>query len=175
MTPGEQAAYANYRFLETGAWKRWPSAHQTEFWKAVEQQKIPNPLPKPQPLGQDSRGRDIDTYTPEEYRVYENTQKDIQRLRRECAWFQDRRDLLWGKYSEEDTIGEIEDERNRRKFLGKLLRKDMGQYEGDPEWDDVVPIPQDDGEGALAQIAYTEEYSEGQFTQHEIFGLLANG
>jgi protein farnesyltransferase/geranylgeranyltransferase type-1 subunit alpha len=25
-----------------------------------------------------------------------------------------------------------------------------------------MPIPQDDGEGALAQIAYTDEYAEGQ-------------
>lgn len=37
----------------------------------------------------------------------------------------------------------------------------MGRYESDPAWDDVVPIPQDDGEGALAQIAYTDEYAEG--------------
>jgi protein farnesyltransferase/geranylgeranyltransferase type-1 subunit alpha len=37
----------------------------------------------------------------------------------------------------------------------------MGKYEGNPVWDDVVPIPQDDGEGALAQIAYTDEYAEG--------------
>ncbi|KAG9244077.1 farnesyltransferas-like protein [Calycina marina] len=36
----------------------------------------------------------------------------------------------------------------------------MGKYEGDPAWDDVVPIPQDDGEGALAQIAYADEYAE---------------
>ncbi|KUJ15553.1 farnesyltransferase-like protein [Mollisia scopiformis] len=36
----------------------------------------------------------------------------------------------------------------------------MGKYEGDPVWDDVVPIPQDDGEGALAAIAYTDEYAE---------------
>jgi protein farnesyltransferase/geranylgeranyltransferase type-1 subunit alpha len=38
----------------------------------------------------------------------------------------------------------------------------MGKYESEPEWDDVVPIPQDDGEGALAQIAYTDEYAEGK-------------
>lgn len=169
MTAGEQAGYANYRFLETGAWKRWPSAQQKEFWKAVEQQEIPHPLPTPQPLGKDTSGRDIETYTPEEYRVYEQTQKDIQRLRREGVWFRDRRDLLWRKDTEEDNIGEIEDEKNRRKLVGKLQRKVMGRYEGDPEWDDVVPIPQDDGEGALAQIAYTEEYSEGKLTHCEIF------
>ncbi|KAA8575227.1 hypothetical protein EYC84_004419 [Monilinia fructicola] len=36
----------------------------------------------------------------------------------------------------------------------------MGLYDKDPIWDDVVPIAQDDGEGALAQIAYTDEYAE---------------
>jgi len=37
----------------------------------------------------------------------------------------------------------------------------MGQYELDPLWDDIVPIPQEDGKGALAQIAYSDEYAEG--------------
>lgn len=37
----------------------------------------------------------------------------------------------------------------------------MGRYEGNPEWDDIVPIAQVEGEGALSQIAYTEEYAEG--------------
>ena len=37
----------------------------------------------------------------------------------------------------------------------------MGIYEDDPEWKDVVPIPQDDGgPNALAMIAYTDEYRE---------------
>lgn len=38
----------------------------------------------------------------------------------------------------------------------------MGIYEKDPIWNDVIPIAQDDGEGALAQIAYTDEYAEGK-------------
>ncbi|RPA92146.1 protein prenylyltransferase [Choiromyces venosus 120613-1] len=33
-------------------------------------------------------------------------------------------------------------------------------YALDPSWTDLVPLPQDDGEHPLAQIAYTEEYSE---------------
>jgi len=36
----------------------------------------------------------------------------------------------------------------------------MAKYEGNPIWEDVIPIPQDDGEGALAAIAYTDEYAE---------------
>lgn len=43
-----------------------------------------------------------------------------------------------------------------------IQRGDMGIYEKNPIWDDVVPIAQDDGEGALAQIAYTDEYAEGK-------------
>ena len=37
----------------------------------------------------------------------------------------------------------------------------MGEYEDSEEWEDIVPIPQDDGgPHPLAAIAYTEEYSE---------------
>lgn len=36
----------------------------------------------------------------------------------------------------------------------------MSLYSLDPEWEDVVPLPQDDGVQPLAQIAYTEEYTE---------------
>jgi len=35
------------------------------------------------------------------------------------------------------------------------------RYQDDAEWEDVIPLPQDDGgENALAVISYTEEYSE---------------
>ena len=72
--------------------------------------------------------------------------------------FRDRREkILEGETFE----GAVEDEKNRRKLIGLLQGKRMGFYEGNPEWDDVVPIPQDDGEGALAQIAYTDDYAEG--------------
>ena len=33
-------------------------------------------------------------------------------------------------------------------------------HQGDPNWADVVPLPQDDGDQPLAQIAYTDEYAE---------------
>ena len=39
--------------------------------------------------------------------------------------------------------------------------KEMSRYSDSEEWDDIVPIPQDDGgPNPLAAIAYTEEYSE---------------
>ena len=37
----------------------------------------------------------------------------------------------------------------------------MGKYAESQEWEDVIPIPQNDGgPNPLAAIAYTEEYSE---------------
>ncbi|TVY18433.1 Protein farnesyltransferase/geranylgeranyltransferase type-1 subunit alpha [Lachnellula arida] len=157
LSPTEKSAYANSRFLETNVWKTWPSPQQKEFWAAVEKQNIPIPLPKPRDLGKDSRGQELGTYTVEEYAQYRKRERQLQGLRRESVRFRDRREKIPdGEVSE----GAIEDEKNRRKLIGLLQGKRMGLYEGNPEWDDVVPIPQDDGEGALAQIAYTDEYAE---------------
>ena len=36
----------------------------------------------------------------------------------------------------------------------------MTTYSHDPGWEDIIPLPQDDGDNPLAQIAYTDEYSE---------------
>ena len=47
--------------------------------------------------------------------------------------------------------------------FANLLHHDciMGKYSNSDQWQDVVPIPQDDGgPNPLAAIAYTEEYSE---------------
>jgi len=178
LAPNEKSAYISYRFLETGAWKSWPAPQQKEFWRAVEQQKIPIPLPQPKNLGKDSKGRDIGTFTPEEYKLFQKKQGDLQPLREKSNRFRERnRELV------EEDIGAIEDERSLRKLIGVLQGKKMGRYEGDPEWDDVVPIPQDDGEGALAQIAYTDEYAEGELCisfsnisdQYHSYGLSPRG
>lgn len=48
--------------------------------------------------------------------------------------------------------------------MGIVRGKKMGIYEGDPAWDDVIPILQEDVKGALAAITYTEEYSEGEIS-----------
>ena len=38
---------------------------------------------------------------------------------------------------------------------------EMGKYSDSEVWEDIIPIPQDDGgPNPLAAIAYTEEYSE---------------
>ena len=171
MSASEKAAYANYRFLDTGAWKTWTAAQQQEFWKAVQQQKIPTPLTKPGDLGKDSRGVDLGTYTPAEYQTYCERESKLDGLREKSAWFRrERRALKLGQEGTERKVTdeEIEQERIRRRDIEYLQGKSMGRYEADPVWDDVVPIPQDDGEGALAAIAYTDEYAEGRFLPSSI-------
>lgn len=69
--------------------------------------------------------------------------------------------------NEEDlTSEEIEIEKSRRQTMANLKRDLYGEITGslakDPEWDDVIPIPQDEPEGALAQIAYPDDYAEGK-------------
>lgn len=48
----------------------------------------------------------------------------------------------------------------------------MGKYSDSEEWEDVVPIPQDDGgPNPLAAIAYTEEYSEAMSYLRAVMAL----
>jgi len=131
----------------------------------VKEQKIPTPLEKPRDLGKDRKGRDLGSYKPEEFRSYEKRERELGLLKVKSALFSERREDLRNnpKVAQSSiTEGDIEEERNRRKLIGHLQGKAMGKYEGNPVWDDVVPIPQEDGEGALAAIAYTDEYAEGK-------------
>jgi protein farnesyltransferase/geranylgeranyltransferase type-1 subunit alpha len=127
----------------------------------VADQKIPTLLPKPTSLGKDSRGVDLGSYTPKEYELWERRERDLAAFREKSHRFCEGRDLKV-KQGESVDIGEIEDERNRRKLIGQFQGRRMGIYESDPDWDDVIPIPQDDGENPLAAIAYTDEYAEGK-------------
>lgn len=58
-------------------------------------------------------------------------------------------------------------------LLSELYGKSSNPYAEDPEWDDVVPIPQDEPEGALSVIAYAEDYAEGTHRSREHALLLA--
>lgn len=63
------------------------------------------------------------------------------------------------------TAEELEAEKLRRKEISALRMELYGErtdsYAEDPAWDDVIPMPVEDGEGALAAIAYPEHYAEG--------------
>lgn len=63
------------------------------------------------------------------------------------------------------TADEVEEEKLRRKEIARLRMELYGERTGaygtDPAWDDIVPMPIEEPEGALAAIAYPEEYAEG--------------
>ncbi|KAI1005092.1 hypothetical protein K3495_g3125 [Podosphaera aphanis] len=151
LSPGEKSAYALSQFLKLETWRSWDVAQQKAFWKSVEEVKVPIPLPKPQNLGKDRRGREIGNFSPKEFSDFERREWEMGVLREKSRRFKE-----LAVRDESEIIAEV----NRRKLLGAFDGKKMGRYEGDPAWDDVVPIPQEDGEGALAAIAYTDEYVE---------------
>ncbi|CZR57915.1 related to geranylgeranyltransferase type I alpha subunit (RAM2) [Phialocephala subalpina] len=80
LTANEKACYAHAVFLETGAWRSWPAATQNEFWKTIQSEKIPIPLPKPQDLGRDTRGIEVGKYTPAEFKLYLRREREIEGL-----------------------------------------------------------------------------------------------
>ncbi|EJT76328.1 hypothetical protein GGTG_06248 [Gaeumannomyces tritici R3-111a-1] len=59
---------------------------------------------------------------------------------------------------------EIDEEKRRRKEMARLRQELYGEMTGslasDPAWDDVVPIPLVEPEGALASINYSDDYAE---------------
>ncbi|EKD14130.1 protein farnesyltransferase/geranylgeranyltransferase type I alpha subunit [Drepanopeziza brunnea f. sp. 'multigermtubi' MB_m1] len=156
LSPRERSAYATAVLLETGTWHAWAAPQQKEFWQTVERLQIPIPVPRPRGLGKDPRGVALGEYTPSEYGLYARRERELRGLRAKSESFRRTRASEQGASEEA-----VEEERNRRKLLGHLQGRKMGVYESDPKWDDVVPLAQDDGEGALAAIAYTDEYAEG--------------
>lgn len=103
----------------------------------------------------------------EQYEVYERELKEFGDLTVASELFRT------GRRSEGKNSGvvvkkgsreeDIEEERKRRVRMAELRgERKVGVYGGDPVWDDVRPILQDDGEKPLAAIAYTDEYAEGE-------------
>ncbi|KAK1754525.1 hypothetical protein QBC47DRAFT_384149 [Echria macrotheca] len=82
------------------------------------------------------------------------------RERRERA----RRGETEGKDRVVVTETDVDDEKERRREMAEVRQKLYGVVTGrfalDPEWDDVVPIPHEEPDGALAVIAYPAEYAE---------------
>ncbi|KFY09354.1 hypothetical protein V492_05512, partial [Pseudogymnoascus sp. VKM F-4246] len=84
---------------------------------------------------------------------------------KKCIWEPETTELDFGKVNEETRRPLTEEDRlDEKKRRAEIVRmesgKQVGRYEGDPTWDDVVPIPQDDGKNPLAAIAYNDEYAE---------------
>lgn len=143
--------------------RRVPFSNKTEreFWKFVTKEGLPiRRLPRDYAWGKDRSGRDIGTYSPDELE-----QRTLKHAKLTSLQIQHRQFLKKREKQLEVTTEEIAAEKTRRKAMAALKRDLYGEITGslaqDPEWDDVIPIPQNEPEGALAQIAYPDDYAEG--------------
>lgn len=155
--------------------KRLGTKPQREVWKAVNEASLPlRALPTSQRTwGKDRFGADLGDYPPEQFAVRSERTLQLAALEVQHWAFLEKRERERGKWrldsKSEDifavTPEEIEEEKLRRKEIASLRMELYGQrsgtYSADPMWDDVIPMPVEDSEGALAAIAYPEEYAEG--------------
>ncbi|KAI1367573.1 prenyltransferase alpha subunit [Xylaria arbuscula] len=175
LNPADRRTYLNLELLRSTAHiDDLSKKSQREFWKQLSDANAPlrSALrPRDDQWGRDRNGRDIGDYTPEEYAAYTRKKSRISELDLESTFFRrDRERAHWKTKNPLTgeiyaiTEDDIKSERERRQEL-TLLRSElygakMSTYANDPEWDDVVPIPQEEPEGALAAIAYADDYAE---------------
>lgn len=136
---------------------------EREYWKQVSKENLPiRRLDKAHDWGKDKSGRDISTYTIDEFEARKLKQAQLAALTLLHRRFLAKRARDGAATSSED----VEQEKTRRKEMATLKKDLYGEIAGslanEPEWDDVVPIPHDEPEDALARIAYPDEYAEGR-------------
>lgn len=176
MTPADRQAYLNQEYLKPGAAKTLSNKAQKELWKQLNESNLPLrslPRPRDNQWGCDKNGRDIGDYSIEEFRAREAKTTKLLNLFFQSQEFKSKRNKASNGdgYLVGDTVqpftcteDDVEQEKARRKEMA-IIQQDLysvktDPYALDPEWDDVVPIPQIEAEGALAAIAYPDEYAE---------------
>lgn len=131
--------------------------------------------------GRDRFGADLGDYTPGQFSQRKERALQLAALEVQRTAFSDKREREREKWVDPKTKelvavtpDEIEEEKLRRKEIARLRMELYGErtgaYASNPTWDDVIPIPVEDGEGALAAIAYPEDYAEGLFIRTCLFG-----
>lgn len=168
LTPAEKKTYTHARLINPLAQQRviLSVKSEREFWKHVTKESLPiRHLPKSYNWGKDKSGRDIGTYSIPEFEARSVKQLRLSSLNLLHQSFVTRREIAKSK-GEDVTDEEITAERTRRNEMATLKRDLYGEISGslasDPEWDDVIPIANEEPEGALAQIAYPDDYAEGR-------------
>ncbi|TEA21969.1 Protein farnesyltransferase/geranylgeranyltransferase type-1 subunit alpha [Colletotrichum sidae] len=178
LTPSERQSWVNASLVRGVANKDifLTTKAEREFWKQVSKDSPPIRRLEKQHLtkavhdwGKDKNGRDLGEYPLELFARRAEKQAKLTALE-----VLHRRFLQGREFAQDgvpDVAGEanitqedIDEERSRRSEMSALRKElygdKMGPYATDPEWDDVVPIPAEEPEGALATIAYPEDYAE---------------
>ncbi|KPM38806.1 hypothetical protein AK830_g7736 [Neonectria ditissima] len=164
LTPAEKKSYTHARLILPVADRRVPLSNKAEreFWKHVAKEGLPaRRLAPGYAWGTDRSGRDIGTYSPDELE-----QRTLKHARLTALQIRHRQFLAArdGSRARDVSPEDLQDEKKRRQAMAALKRDLYGEVTGtlakDPDWDDVLPIPQDEPEGALSQIAYPDDYAE---------------
>ncbi|KAI0122991.1 prenyltransferase alpha subunit [Xylariales sp. AK1849] len=170
----ERTGYINSEYVANGTVDQLSKKAQKELWKQVNESNTPTrKLPKPSLgiWGKDKYGRNIGDYNTEQFEDRRSKERMLFFSLSDSQTFREKRyaakkKLVNGLTGEQSTLedSDIEAERERRKMISALKEdlygNKMGPYSTDPGWDDVIPIPQTEPEGALASIAYPEDYAE---------------
>ncbi|KAF6819116.1 farnesyltransferase alpha subunit ram2 [Colletotrichum sojae] len=188
LTPTERQSWVNASLVRRVANRELflTNKAEREFWKQVSRESPPirrlerkrttaagSETTTVYDWGKDKNGRDLGEYPLDQFAVRAARQAKLTALEVLHRRFLQRRDFARNGVADvtaadgrapEITQEDIDEERQRRREMA-ALRKDlygdkMGPYATDPEWDDVVPIPAEEPEGALATIAYPEDYAE---------------
>lgn len=180
LSQAERTLWTSAHFARSPALlKRLGSKPQKDVWKTVnEAGGLPfRALPQKQhkkDWGRDRFGADLGDYPLEQFARRSERTLQLAALEVQHAAFLERRERERAGWVDPDTKeavavapDEVEAERLRRQEIA-ALRMDLygertGAYGTDPVWDDVIPMPVEDGEGALAAIAYPEDYAEGNY------------
>ena len=175
LSPAERTAWTVSHFVGSDSAKKLSTKAQRDLWKQANDANLPlRTLREPRPLAwaKDRSGRDVGEYSPQQFARRTEERLKLTALEvQHTAWLE-RRDRAQRKVVNPDTqevevvtAEDVEEERRRRKEMAALKEELYGvrsnPYEGDPEWDDVDPVKSEEGEGALAAIAYSENYAEG--------------
>ena len=125
--------------------------------------------------GRDRFGADLGDSTPEQLEKRSERALQLSALEIQHSAFLEKKEREKGKWLDSKTneavaatADEVEEEKLRRKEIARLRMElygeRTGEYGTDPAWDDIIPMPIEEPEGALAAIAYPEEYAEGPTT-----------
>ncbi|KAH8908451.1 prenyltransferase alpha subunit [Coniochaeta sp. PMI_546] len=185
LSPAEKTIWINSRFARSPALRaKLGTKAQRDLWRHVNEASLPlrslKPLPPPPKTniwGTDKSGRDVGTYPIRQFD--ERTAKRTRLtslIAASRAFDEHRRRSQRGipdPTTGEPTVlldADVESERARRQEMASLradLYGDRGggggagcTYASDPEWDDVTPVALEEPEGALAAIAYPDDYAE---------------
>lgn len=188
LSPSDRFLWVTAHFARTPAlFKKLPNKAQKDVWKTINETTPGLPLralperKKKQAIttttawGRDRFGADIGAYPPEQFAQRCERAVQLAALEGLSRAFLEKRERERAKWVDSTTneivsleSEEIREEKLRRKEIAalrmELYGERAGAYATDPEWDDVVPMPVEDGEGALAAIAYPEDYAEGMLS-----------